>query len=119
MNADINLNPTNGQAKNKYTIKDIKVYVFMNLNKELNTHSICKLFSISSAKLSRLFKKHTGTSFKHYVEKIRMNKAMEMIISGNTIKEVMNETGYSNRATFYRAFKKAFNFPPSKFRPDY
>jgi AraC-like DNA-binding protein len=56
-----------------------------------------------------VFKKQRGESYRHYVERIRTDKAIQLVTEGKWVKEVMAATEYKNRGTFNNAFKRDTN----------
>lgn len=49
----------------------------------------------------------------------RMHKAANLLVSTTlTIKEISNETGYTDQLTFSKAFKKKFGVSPTQYRID-
>lgn len=65
----------------------------------------------------RNFKKATQLPPAKYIEKLRINKAKELLIDTNlTINEIANEVGYNDAFYFSKAFKKITNFSPTEFR---
>ena len=66
--------------------------------------------------LSRLFKQETGTAFSAYVTQIRIEKAVELLKSGNyKIYEVSEMTGYQTVQYFSKAFKKVTGKNPKDY----
>jgi len=71
--------------------------------------------AMSSAKLKRIFKDVYGTGIYSYYQKQRMQKAREMLLTGNfSVKEVGLHIGYANLSNFATAFKKEFAVLPSQ-----
>lgn len=72
-----------------------------------------KLLSMSSTKLKKSFKTMFGDSIYAYYQKQRLQKAHELLMSGNyNIKQAANAVGYTNVANFTLAFKKQYNSIP-------
>lgn len=82
--------------------------------------SLCKIseqFKISESYFSYLFKEVTKENFSDYLEKIRMNKAMELLSTTKmNISDIAKEVGYNNTASFRRAFKRTGNVTPAEVR---
>lgn len=72
-------------------------------------------FAMSESKLKKVFKTVFGLPPYEYYQKNRMQKARQLLISGNyTIKDVGYTLGYSNLSNFTLAFKKEFGKLPSE-----
>jgi AraC-like DNA-binding protein len=69
--------------------------------------------SVSTSKLKNDFKKVYNLGIYEYYQKKRMQKAMEMLRSGKSVKEVGFDLGYINLSNFTIAFKKEFDQLPS------
>lgn len=97
-------------------LERIKEYIDENLSTDVSAAAVAEKFSISTSTLQHSFKKHLPQTYQQYVEKVRMNKAMEMIRQGKRIREIMVATGYKNRSTFYDAFRRTFQHTPATFK---
>ncbi len=73
--------------------------------------------SLSEGYLSGFFKEHTGEVFSKYLERVRIEKAKELIKEGGyKIEEISERVGYSNSGSFRRAFKKVTGVSPSSWK---
>jgi YesN/AraC family two-component response regulator len=66
--------------------------------------------------LGAVFHKVTGVSVMTYVTRVRMQRAAELILSGDKIDAVVLCTGYQSKSTFYRHFRQHFGMSPRLFR---
>lgn len=67
--------------------------------------------------ISRVFKEQTGEGIGEYINRVRVEKAKELIVQGKlTPEEIAKKVGYSNLRTFYRAFKKIEGVTPGKYK---
>ncbi|WP_339315088.1 response regulator transcription factor [Paenibacillus sp. FSL R10-2734] len=85
-------------------------------NKNLKLDTLADVFSYSSAYLGKLFKNSTGYSFNSYLDKVRMEKAKELLTQGYKIHLVANEVGFSDVDYFREKFKKLEGISPSDYR---
>ena len=99
-------------------LERIKEYIAENLSTNLSTAVIAAKFGIASSTLANSFQKFLPESYQRYVEKVRMKKAMDLTRQGKRIWEIMLATGYKNYSTFHKAFRRAFEHPPGRFRYD-
>ena len=77
--------------------------------------ALASIAAMSTAKLKRIFKDVYGTGIYSYYQKQRMQKAREMLLSGDfSVKEVGLHVGYANLSNFATAFKKEFSVLPSQ-----
>jgi AraC-like DNA-binding protein len=96
-------------------LERIKKYIDDNLKGNLGAAIVAKKFELSVSSLLHIFKKHEQQTYQHYLENVRMKKAMELIKAGKWIQEIMDATGYKYRSTFHKAFKRKFKHPPGYF----
>lgn len=85
-------------------------------NENLKLDTLADVFSYSSAYLGKLFKNSTGYSFNSYLDKVRMEKAKELLIQGYKIHQAANEVGFSDVDYFREKFKKLEGISPSDYR---
>ena len=78
-----------------------------------NVSALAKKASMTKLKLSHAFKQVYGTSVYNYYQNQRMQKAHELLSTGNfSVKEVSEKLGYTNLSNFVLAFTKQFQTPP-------
>ncbi|WP_054027689.1 AraC family transcriptional regulator [Bacillus sp. FJAT-28004] len=86
-------------------------------NSDLNVSMISEQFHVSLPYLSKMFKQHAGEGLLEYIQKVRVQKAKEMMAANDcTIKEVASRVGFTNRDTLIRLFKKYEGVTPGKFK---
>lgn len=84
---------------------------------EMTVDKLSERLGVSRSNLFRAFKAEFGTSPKNYIDKIRFEKACQLLASGTMrIKDVAESCGYDNQCYFSNAFEKRFGLPPSKWR---
>lgn len=87
-------------------------YINRNLDQDLTIQELCDRFFLSRAQLCRRFQKATGTSVGKYVSAKRLIQARQLILQGQKPTEIYTVCGYSDYATFYRAYKAYFGHSP-------
>ncbi|MDU6265424.1 MAG: AraC family transcriptional regulator [Anaerocolumna aminovalerica] len=99
-------------------ITNIKKYILDNYNDpSLCLNKISDEFLISESYFSYLFKEETGENFSTYLERIRMEQAVQLIKESDiNISNLYQEIGYNNSNTFRRAFKKIYGISPKTMR---
>ncbi len=76
---------------------------------------LAKLVMMSATRLKNGFKQMYGSSIYAYYQNVRLQKAKELLVSGQySIREAAAATGFPNAANFGAAFKKQFNLLPSQ-----
>jgi AraC-like DNA-binding protein len=75
-------------------------------------------YSMSS--ISHSIKKDTGENFSNWVQKLRINGALELLKATEySIKTISNQVGYKTLQGFNKVFKKKFGKTPANFRKNY
>jgi two-component system response regulator YesN len=116
-----NLNDLAGymdDGNNEAIIKKVEDIIERNYSEKLTLETLAGTFNYSSGYLGRLFKKYAGESFNTYVDKIRIQKAKELLGQGMKVYEVAKHIGYSNVDYFHSKFRKYAGISPSCFRKD-
>lgn len=110
------------ESKEK-TITNLKVmqkvlsYIDDNYINDITLEEISKKFNIDIYNLSKKINAITGTSFRTYVNSMRVLKAETMILSTDkTLTEIAMECGFNSIRTFNRAYKKIKGCVPSSGR---
>ena len=76
------------------------------------------LAAMSARTLTRAFQRETGMSFGAWRQKLRMNRAIELLASGEPVTSVAYSVGYESLSAFIRVFKRSFGVPPSRYFDD-
>ena len=84
---------------------------------ELTVQRIAEQFGLSVSNLSHYFKKHTGTTVSDLLQAHRIGAAQQLLRGTDlSVGEIGLRAGYSQTATFTRAFKKACGVSPLAYR---
>ena len=82
----------------------------------LRIDQVCAKTHVSRSSLQRRFVKCLGVTPKQYVNRLRINRAVDMLTEGQiSIREVAYACGFDDEKYFSRVFKSAFGYPPSRF----
>ncbi|TSB48124.1 response regulator [Alkalicoccobacillus porphyridii] len=77
------------------------------------------VFYMNSDYLGKLFKKEIGEKFSHYLMKLRISKAVELIETSDDIKvaDIAEMVGFGNNPRYFsQVFKKQIGFTPSEYK---
>ena len=92
-------------------------HIERNFTRDLDEADLAKLTRQSSSSFSRSFRKHTGTTFVHYVNALRIELACQHLSQADlSIGDICYEVGFNNLSNFNRQFLAMKGMPPSKFR---
>lgn len=96
-------------------IKILQGYIEENYTENISLEKAAKIVSMSKSYLSTIFKKVTGINFNEYVMTVKMDKAYELLKTGDlTIYEVAEKIGFNNPNYFSKVFKKYKGISPSE-----
>lgn len=100
--------------------RDEEVVAFIRthcLDSELSLQLISDNFQVSNKYVSLVCKKYFGSTYLQYVQRRRIERAMELLQrSDMPLEKIAQETGYVNLLTFRRNFKQITGMNPSDFR---
>lgn len=69
--------------------------------------------------LSQVINTHTGLSFTHYINRLRVEEARRVLSDPNNdmpLKAIAANIGFNSLSTFYNAFQSIIGMPPSAYR---
>ncbi len=87
-------------------------YINEHIEADLSLDNLADQLFVSKFYLSRLFKQYMHITCHQYITEHRMIAARRLINEGYPMGEVYKRCGYSNYATFYRAFVKVYGSSP-------
>jgi AraC-like DNA-binding protein len=78
---------------------------------------LCQRVGMSESSFSRLFRRATGNSFTDFVNRLRINKACQLLMETDRyITNVCYDVGFNNVANFNRRFLQIKGMTPKEFR---
>lgn len=92
-------------------------YIHSHYYEKLHLDVVASLSSLSKRHFARLFLKFIKMNFKEYLNKIRIEKAKQLLT--NTDKEIISvcfEVGFDDLSYFYKIFKTETGITPRQFR---
>jgi AraC-like DNA-binding protein len=108
------------ETKSTQNVLIDKIQQYIRENYMDSSLSLCKIseeFNISESYFSYLFKEVTKENFSEYLEKIRIDKAYQLLkTTSMNIVDIAKDVGYNNPASFRRAFKRICKITPVEVR---
>ena len=74
--------------------------------------TLCAEAGVSVRTIQRTFVKEIGTDFESWRRQVRLKKAVELLVSGCSVKEVAWRIGYSQPSAFVQMFRGTFGTTP-------
>jgi transcriptional regulator GlxA family with amidase domain len=92
-------------------------HIARNICEELRESELAELSGFTATAFSRAFKQHTGLTFVRYVNRLRIARACELLMtSGDSIADICFQVGFNNLSNFNRHFLALKGLSPSAFR---
>lgn len=92
-------------------------FIETNYEKNLKLETIASSFGYNSAYLGKVFKTKIGESFNSYLDRVRIEKAKELLRDQNLkVYEISKKVGYANIDYFYYKFHKYLSQSPMEYR---
>lgn len=106
------------------TIFDMSKYILDTIeggqHVEINLEELSKEFGLSYFYLSRTFKKITGLNFTDFILKLRLNKALSLLLNTDIkIIDIAYYSGFQSVKNLNNNFIKIFNISPTVLRENY
>lgn len=97
-----------------YTITN---YLCEHYRESHNIEELANMVNLSASRFSHLFKQVAGCSPYHFLQKYRLDKAKEYLLTTDlSINAIAEEIGFDNEGYFSRIFKKYFGYSPREYR---
>lgn len=99
-------------------LMEIQHYLAKNFSDNtLSLSRIARELGIPEAVISRELKTACHTSFKQYLNRLRMEEALRLLQASDlAVKEIAFKVGYNNTSHFFRVFQRFYKKSPSDFR---
>ena len=98
-------------------IQKVTTQIESDLSSDLSLNSLASIFGVNPSYLSSLFKKETGVTLTEYVNKKRVERAKELLLSTNLqIQNISQRCGILDVNYFTKTFKKHTGLTPKKYR---
>jgi two-component system response regulator YesN len=94
-------------------------FIYTNYNdSELSLNTIAKQLHVSESYLTRIIKNKTNMSFSDLLTKIRMEKAISLLLSNSnlTVLEISDRIGYKSQHYFSKVFKAYTGMTPTDYK---
>lgn len=105
------------ESRYKHMIYIIHDYIEHHLSEYISLSVLAEQVYLNPVYLSRAYKQNTGQNISKYIADRRIQKAKDMLISGELkINEIAYAIGYESPAHLSRIFKKATGYSPLEYR---
>ena len=96
-------------------IRQIMRYMEDNYMSSISIEELSKVVNLSPFHFTRLFKQEAGMSPHAYITQLRVNRAQDLILRGESLLGIAYELGFADQSHFSRTFLKLTGVSPVKF----
>lgn len=106
------------ESGNREPMEKMKAYIETHYGStQFSVQNLAEELGMSASYLSRYFKEQTGVTISHYVNRLRMEKAKELLKDGEgSLQAVVDQIGYGSVSGFIRKFKEQEGMTPGDYR---
>lgn len=105
------------QGSTEQLISTIKAYVDEHFRNRLTLGSLAQQLNMSPSQLSKLFHEHVGENFSDYVNRLKGQKAKELLKgTDRRIYEIADYLGFSDAYYFSAWFRRTVGMSPTEYR---
>lgn len=98
-------------------IESVVSLIMERMGEPLVATDLARDLGMSESQFSRFFRKTTGNTFTDFVNRVRINRACQLLMeTDRLITDICYEVGFHNVANFNRRFLDIKGFTPSEFR---
>ncbi|MBD2872513.1 response regulator transcription factor [Paenibacillus arenilitoris] len=105
-----------GKSDNSSVMKKMTDFIERHYSENIKLETLAELFNYNSGYLGKMFKNHTGEHFNTYLDRVRIQHAIELLQEGLKVHQVSERVGYANVDYFHSKFKKYKGVSPSSFK---
>lgn len=101
--------------ENRKLVEHAIWYINHHYEEEITLAEMVRLSAMSKSGFCAMFCAITGTSFKNYLNRVRIEKAAQMLEAGQSVTVAGSRSGFGDLSTFYRNFKKYMGLSPREY----
>lgn len=104
-------------SNEKRDIQKAKDYIEKHYKDNLTLHVLSEVIHMNPYYFSSFFKKNAGENFKDYVNRVRIQHAVSLLLSSDLkTYEIANEVGFSDARAFSEIFQRFYHETPNAYR---
>ncbi len=109
----------NTKGKEVQDIKKVNDYIENNFQQNVTLESVAAIACMNPNYFSTFYKKHTGQNFKDYLLKVRMERAIKILLTTDCkTYEIAEQVGFNDPKHFSDMFKKYYQKNPMEYKRD-
>lgn len=108
-----------GMRENDLFIR-MRQYIDQNIEQDIRLSDLATRFHLNYTYLSTLFRQRTGEHFTHYLSRVRVEKAKQLLQNeNNSIQQVSDQVGFASQGYFAKIFRRFTGLPPRDYQVIY
>ncbi|SHI92247.1 two component transcriptional regulator, AraC family [Clostridium amylolyticum] len=98
-------------------VQQILNYINDNYGEKHSLKILARKYNMNTSYLGQIFAKEVGCSFSDYINKVKNEKAKEMLLNTNMkVNDIAKSIGFDDTSYFYKKFKTYFGISPHEMR---
>lgn len=113
---DTDLTQMQRKRMNELLFHEVELYLATHYS-DVTIEDLVNVFHFQKDYFNRLVRRHTGLTYSGFLQKMRLQKAEEMLLGTKMpVKKIIQAVGYENAHYFYKVFEKAYGLTPGAYR---
>ena len=113
----MNIIHTPPDTKHRNLVDEAMRYIQRNYRKPLTLEKVAEHIGYSPSYFSKVFKLETGTTFRNYLNQLRIEKSKSLLLSSPaSISEICSTVAFEDQSYFCKVFKKFVGVTPDRYR---
>lgn len=113
----MNIIHTPPDTKHRNLMDEAMRYIQKNYRKPLTLEKVAEFIGYSPSYFSKVFKQETGTTFRNYLNQLRIEKSKSLLLSSSaSISEICSTVAFEDQSYFCKVFKKFVGVTPDRYR---
>lgn len=113
----MNIIHTPPDTKHRNLVDEAMRYIQKNYRKPLSLEKVAEHIGYSPSYFSKVFKLETGTTFRNYLNQLRIEKSKSLLLSSSaSISEICSTVAFEDQSYFCKVFKKFVGVTPDRYR---
>lgn len=105
------------ETANHIVVSDALSYMQQHLAEDIGREDLADLMCVSPSHVSRLFKRHVGRGFRQTLNRMRVDRGAELLLSTDmAIASVARAVGFTDPSYFSKVFQQALRQTPHAYR---
>jgi AraC-like DNA-binding protein/mannose-6-phosphate isomerase-like protein (cupin superfamily) len=104
--------PTETRMPRESRALAVAMRILDSLSQSPSLQTLCSDVGVSTRTLQRLFRKNVGVDVDSWRRQVRLTRAVELLLAGDSVKQVAFSVGYNQPSAFVAAFRRTFGFTP-------